>query len=108
MSENRIIIAIDTSNYTTSLAMLTLDGELLANLKRPLPVKPGERGLRQSDAVFAHTVNIPSLMQEARDIIGDKKIVAVGVSSTPRNEEGSYMPCFLSGVAAAESNASRI
>lgn len=103
MSENRIIIAIDTSNYTTSLAMLTLDGELLANLKRPLPVKPGERGLRQSDAVFAHTVNIPSLMQEARDIIGDKKIVAVGVSSTPRNEEGSYMPCFLSGVAAAES-----
>lgn len=103
MNENQIIIAIDTSNYTTSLAMLTLDGELLANLKRPLPVKPGERGLRQSDAVFAHTVNIPFLMQEAREIIVDKKIVAVGVSTTPRNEEGSYMPCFLSGVVAAES-----
>ena len=103
MNDKRIILAVDTSNYTSSLAILTLGGELLANLKRPLPVKPGERGLRQSDAVFAHTVNIPSLMQEARDIIAGKEIVAVGVSSTPRNEEGSYMPCFLSGVAAAES-----
>lgn len=103
MGDNRIILAVDTSNYTSSLAILNVGGELLANLKRPLPVKPGERGLRQSDAVFAHTVNIPSLMQEAREIIGDRDIVAVGVSSTPRNEEGSYMPCFLSGVAAAES-----
>ena len=103
MNDNRIILAIDTSNYTTSLAILDLDGRLLANLKRPLPVKPGERGLRQSDAVFAHTVNIPSLMEEARGIIAGHSIVAVGVSDKPRNQEGSYMPCFLSGVAAAQS-----
>lgn len=102
MCEN-VILGIDTSNYTTSVAIMTLDGELIANLKRPLPVKAGERGLRQSDAVFAHTVNIPELMRQARELLIGRKIVAVGVSATPRNEEGSYMPCFLCGVAAAES-----
>lgn len=98
-----LILGIDTSNYTTSVAILTVDGELVANLKRPLPVKAGERGLRQSEAVFAHTVNIPVLMNEARDYLADGEVLCVGVSEKPRNQEGSYMPCFLSGVAAAES-----
>lgn len=100
---DKLILGIDTSNYTTSVALVDTDGELLANIKRPLPVKQGERGLRQSDAVFAHVKNFPSAMAEAREIIGDKKIVAVGVSERPRNLEGSYMPCFLTGVSVAES-----
>lgn len=100
---NKVVLGIDTSNYTTSVAILSLDGELIANIKKLLPVKAGERGLRQSDAVFAHTVNIPELMREADEILKDKTVVAVGVSATPRNEEGSYMPCFLCGIAAAES-----
>lgn len=99
----KVILGIDTSNYTTSVSIMTVDGELIANLKKPLPVKAGERGLRQSDAVFAHTVNIPELMREARELLTGKNIVAVGVSVTPRNEQGSYMPCFLCGIAAAES-----
>lgn len=99
----KVILGIDTSNYTTSVAILSLDGELIANLKKLLPVKAGERGLRQSDAVFAHTVNIPELMSLAKEHLGGREIVAVGVSATPRNEVGSYMPCFLCGVAAAES-----
>ena len=101
--KKKVILGIDTSNYTTSVAILSTDGELIANLKRPLPVKAGERGLRQSDAVFAHTVNIPELMREAGKLLTEYEIVAVGVSATPRNEEGSYMPCFLCGIAAAES-----
>lgn len=100
---NEVILGIDTSNYTTSLAIMSIDGKLIANLKRPLPVKPGERGLRQSEAVFAHTVNIPELMREASELLSDKSISAVGVSAKPRNQDGSYMPCFLSGVAVAES-----
>ena len=108
MMDEKVVLGIDTSNYTTSVSILTLDGELIANLKRPLPVKPGERGLRQSDAVFAHTVNIPQLMTEARKLLRDKEIVAVGVSATPRNQEGSYMPCFLTGVACAESIAAAV
>ena len=103
MNSKRVILGIDTSNYTTSVAIITLDGELLANLKRPLPVKDGERGLRQSEAVFAHTVNIPELMREAGKILCGYEIATVGVSATPRNVAGSYMPCFLTGVACAES-----
>ena len=103
MSKKAVVLGIDTSNYTTSLAIISIDGALIANLKRPLPVKAGERGLRQSDAVFAHTVNIPELLNEAEGYLSDCKIIAVGVSEKPRNQEGSYMPCFLSGVAVAKS-----
>lgn len=103
MMNERVVLGIDTSNYTTSVAVMDIDGRLLANLKRPLPVKEGERGLRQSDALFTHTVNIPEIMKEAREILSDKEIVAVGVSTKPRNRNDSYMPCFLSGVACAES-----
>ncbi len=99
----KYFLGIDTSNYTTSLAIIDFDGELVANLKRPLTVGDGERGLRQSDAVFQHIKNIPSLMSEAAEILRDGAILAVGVSERPRNVDGSYMPCFLSGVAAAHS-----
>ena len=102
MSDKKIILGIDTSNYTTSVALMYDDGELIANIKRPLPVSAGERGLRQSEAVFAHIKNIPSAMEEARQYLSGKSPVAVGVSERPRNVDGSYMPCFLSGVAVAE------
>ena len=97
-----IVVGIDTSNYTTSVALMSIDGELIANIKRPLPVKAGECGLRQSDAVFAHVKNIPSAMEEAREYLAGRIPVAVGVSTRPRNIDGSYMPCFLSGVSVAE------
>ena len=103
MTDKRIVLGIDTSNYTTSVALMYEDGELIANIKRPLPVKAGERGLRQSDAVFAHIKNLPSAMGEASEHLRGRKPCAVGVSERPRNIDGSYMPCFLSGVAAAES-----
>ena len=102
---NSYVLGIDTSNYTTSVAVANGDGQIVANLKRPLPVGEGACGLRQSDALFAHTKNLPLLMQELRSVLGDERPVAVGVSSRPRNVEGSYMPCFLAGVAAAESAA---
>ena len=102
MNGSEVIIGIDTSNYTTSVALLGSDGELVANLKAPLSVKEGERGLRQSDAVFSHVKNIPALMERVREILDGRHPVAVGVSERPRNTEGSYMPCFLSGVAVAE------
>lgn len=99
---DNLILGIDTSNYTTSAALLTDRGELVSNIKLPLSVGAGERGLRQSDAVFAHIKNLPVAFSILRDVIADKKIVAVGVSERPRNINGSYMPCFLSGVSAAE------
>ncbi len=94
-------VGVDTSNYTTSAALCTLEGEVIANLKRPLPVKEGECGLRQSDAVFAHVKNLPPLMEELSAALEEREILAVGVSAVPRSVEGSYMPCFLSGISAA-------
>lgn len=100
--KRELFLGIDTSNYTTSVAVVDADG-VIANIKRPLPVKEGERGLRQSDALFAHIKNLPDALDEAREYISRGELMAVGVSEKPRNIEGSYMPCFLAGVCAAES-----
>ncbi|MBO5879618.1 MAG: peptidase M22 [Clostridia bacterium] len=98
-----LIMGIDTSNYTTSVALITPNGELVANIKFPLPVKAGERGLRQSDAVFAHVKNLPLAMVEAKKYLSGNKLVAVAASERPRNVDGSYMPCFLCGIGARDS-----
>ena len=102
MSKGEFVLALDTSNYTTSVALLNTDGECLLNAKKLLPVKEGERGLRQSDAVFHHTSQLPELIERIRPYTASGRIVAVGVSERPRNVEGSYMPCFLVGKAVAE------
>lgn len=99
----KCFVGIDTSNYTTSVALCDFEGRIIANLKAPLTVKSGERGLRQSDAVFAHIKNLPALTDKLSDLLKEYEAVAIGVSATPRAVEGSYMPCFLSGVAAAHS-----
>lgn len=101
-------VGIDTSNYTTSVAVVSASGEVLANLKAPLPVKEGERGLRQSDAVFSHVRNLPSLMERAETVLKGLSPAAVGVSVRPRDAEDSYMPCFLAGQAAAASMAAAL
>ena len=104
------VVGFDTSNYTTSVAVCTLDGRVVANLKRPLPVREGQRGLRQSDAVFEHTRNLEPLCASLGELLAKEGYspVAVGVSAAPRDAEGSYMPCFLSGVAAARAFAAAL
>ena len=96
------VLGIDTSNYTTSAAVIDGGGKVIANCKCPLPVAEGACGLRQSDAVFSHIKNFPTLMGMVRPYLEGGHLVAIGVSEAPRRAEGSYMPCFLSGVAAAE------
>ncbi|MBQ9510122.1 MAG: hypothetical protein IJR55_00230 [Clostridia bacterium] len=94
------ILGIDTSNYTTSLAVVSDGGYI--NERRILDVAVGERGLRQSNALFLHTKNLPELFEKLGDI---DKTDAIAVSDKPRDEDGSYMPCFLAGVAAASAAA---
>lgn len=102
-------VGFDCSNYTTSVAVCDEDGHIVANLKMPLPVKEGERGLRQSDALFAHIKNLPTLTDKLSGVLSEKYLpVAVGVSSKPRDAQGSYMPCFLAGVSAAHSFAASL
>ena len=95
----KIFIGIDTSNYTTSCAISDSKGNVLHNFKILLPVKEGERGLRQSEAVFAHIKNFNYISQRIRENVGDGEIAAIGYSAYPRDVEGSYMPCFLVGEA---------
>ncbi len=95
-------LGIDTSNYTTSVCLYDDSNNSVISKKKLLPVKEGEKGIRQSDAVFHHTVQLPELIKE---LFADNKhqISGIGVSVKPCNEEGSYMPCFLSGVSVAVS-----
>ena len=94
-------LGIDTSNYTTSAAIYDSESGKMLRCKKLLPVRQGECGLRQSDAVFHHVQQLPQMISEiTRDFSGE--ICAIGVSSVPRDAEGSYMPCFTVGTAAAE------
>lgn len=97
-----IYLGLDTSNYTTSAALVDTGSMNVVQSKKLLPVKEGELGLRQSDAVFHHTKQLPEMVSalfENRQL----KLDAVGVSVRPRNIEGSYMPCFLCGEGLADS-----
>lgn len=94
------VIGIDTSNYTTSIAWFNgVDGE---NCSKLLPVRQGELGLRQSDAVFAHIKGLPELSGRLFSHIQRDTITAVGVSTRPRAVDGSYMPCFMVGYSHAK------
>lgn len=99
-----LFLGIDTSNYTTSLSLVE-EGRVLSNLKLPLPVKEGALGLRQSDAVFSHVCGLPEVFATLREQCGGRNLVgeiaAIGYSQTPRDQTGSYMPCFLAGTAVA-------
>lgn len=94
-------LGIDTSNYTTSAALYSEETGIRSS-RRLLPVKEGQMGLRQSDAVFHHTTALPDILAALPDF---RDTAAVGVSDRPRDAEGSYMPCFLAGVSAASAAA---
>ncbi|RKD25582.1 O-sialoglycoprotein endopeptidase [Ammoniphilus oxalaticus] len=90
-----VILGVDTSNYRTSLCLLDLDGEVVAEQKRLLTVKQGERGLQQSEAVFQHTQRLPGLAEQME--WDGYKLTAVAVSVKPRPVADSYMPVFKVG-----------
>ncbi len=96
---------IDTSNYRTSAAIF---GNKNYSIRKLLPVKDNEIGLRQSDALFLHTKQLPVIIEELFNTsqINANSINAIAVSSKPRDIEDSYMPCFLAGVSVAKSLAS--
>ena len=94
------VLALDTSNYTTSVALF--NGENGRNVGKLLDVPEGTLGLRQSDALFQHVKRLPALVKE---LVGQEPfdpICAVGASTCPRAVEGSYMPCFLAGTSQAQ------
>ena len=95
------VLGLDTSNYTTSAAVF--DGEQGDNRGRLLDVRPGELGLRQSDALFQHVKRLPGQLEQLKEQGLLKDLQAVGASTRPRAVEGSYMPCFLAGASLGQS-----
>ena len=92
-----LFLGIDTSNYTTSVALYNSETGEMRQQKKLLPVKEGQRGLRQSDAVFHHTAQLHALFTKLLSGVDTKAIAAVGASTRPRPVSGSYMPCFTVG-----------
>ena len=83
------VLGLDTSNYTTSAAVF--DGERGRNQGRLLEVRPGELGLRQSDAVFHHTRQLPQVMAELGGAVRHAR--AIGVSNRPRDAVSRLLRC---------------
>lgn len=97
--KNGNYLGIDTSNYTTSAALYRED-QSVTHSKRLLPVKKGQLGLRQSDAVFHHVQQLPQILEPL--LWQNPVLRAIGASSRPRSAEGSYMPCFTVGLGTAK------
>ena len=91
-----VYIGIDTSNYTTSAAAADKDGNIIDSSRKLLEVKQGEKGLRQSDALFQHWKTLPDILAPLL-VRYRGRIEAVCAASRPRPVEGSYMPVFTAG-----------
>lgn len=95
--ENKLIMGIDTSAYTTSISLINALNEVILDERIVLDVKKGNLGLRQQEALFQHMNNLPKLIDKIeKDKLG--LIEEISVSGMPRNIEGSYMPVFLAGL----------
>ncbi len=96
----RVTLGFDTSCYTTSAAAVNEQGDVVAFSRMLLPVKQGERGLRQSEAVFAHVKQMPMVMDGLKEQLEglQAEVAAVCASAAPRDEEDSYMPVFTVGL----------
>ncbi|MDO4393264.1 MAG: peptidase M22 [Bacillota bacterium] len=99
---SRYILGIDTSNYKTSIAVVDNDYNIVCDLRNFLEVRKGERGLRQSEALFQHVQNLPELMERI-PVDLDGKLDAVAWSNRPRPVENSYMPVFNAGISTGRS-----
>ena len=91
------VVGLDTSNYRTSVAAVSLSGNVLLNRRELLTVSDGQRGLRQSEAVFAHLKQFCTAEQMIRENGSGFRISAVAASVSPRDGESSYMPVFQVG-----------
>ncbi len=98
-----MFLGVDTSCYTTSLAVIDAEGRLLSEAKKLLKVPRGERGLRQADGVFQHVQNLPQLFSLIAQEVGPLKLNAVAASTRPRPLNDSYLPVFTVGASFAKS-----
>ncbi len=92
--ETKLFLGLDTSAYTTSLAIIDNEEKLVLDRRITIPVKDNNLGIRQSDAVFKHINNISKIIEPDFNLKG---LTAIAFSSSPRPVENSYMPVFKVG-----------
>ena len=93
MTRKKVVLGLDTSNYQTSLALISKEGETLLDKREYLTIPHGQKGLRQEEAFFQHINNLPSLMED----LSGYELLATAASVKPRPDKDSYMPCFRAG-----------
>lgn len=92
-----LFLGLDTSAYTTSIALVNNRRQVVVDKRIPLIIKPGERGLRQSQALFFHVQNLPRLFDSLPAELS-REVAAIAASAWPRRVNDSYMPVFLAGL----------
>lgn len=107
-SRSACVLGFDTSAYTTSIALVAADGTVIADQRRLLVVPHGQRGLRQSDALFQHVNHLPKLLEAASAVLTAESPIAVAASETPRHTPDSYMPVFRAGASCGRSVAAAL
>lgn len=91
-------IGIDTSCYTTSVAVINCETlQVVDNFQQLLKVKKGDKGLRQSEAFYQHVQHLGAYFERCKPIYL-QQAAYIAVSTKPRNQEGSYMPVFTAGL----------
>ncbi|MBQ8092900.1 MAG: O-sialoglycoprotein endopeptidase [Clostridia bacterium] len=100
----KAVLGLDTSCYTTSAALVSAGGVLLAADRQLLRVPEGKRGLMQSEMVFQHVQALPDRIAAVSGV-PDVEIAAVCASTRPRAVEASYMPAFRAGESQARTAA---
>lgn len=101
-----LALGLDTSCYTTSAA-LAGEGAEPVQARQLLPVSAGERGLRQSEAVFAHIRQVSAQVEAVMKAVPGP-ISCVCASAAPTAAEDSYMPVFRVGLAVGQSIAAAL
>ena len=101
----RAVLGIDTSCYTTSAALVSPEGEILAASRRLLSVPQGERGLMQSQGLFQHVKHLPQMIESVLSDVPEASVCAISASVRPRPAEDSYMPVFRAGESQARAAA---
>lgn len=92
-----MFLGIDTSCYTTSLAVVDENGNLVEDKRIVLPVAQGQKGLQQSTALFYHLENLPLLLEQICKNVKGRELRAIAASQKPCPREDSYMPVFRAG-----------
>ena len=102
-------LGIDTSCYTSSVAVAE-PGSILLEKRKVLAVSSGNRGLRQSEAVYQHIRILPDLIASVLSSVDTRRIGCVSVSDRPVDSPESFMPVFTvgSGIASIISSSLRV